>query len=121
MKKSDFKHLLQSVREMKAVMQGRLKPARTMTFTERELKAMRTYRGAGLSPAFMAARVRSIRQRLGLSQGDFAALLRVPKATLCNWEQGRRKPEGPALSLLLVADRAPEAVLHALHGPKAAS
>ncbi len=35
--------------------------------------------------------------------------------TLQNWEQGRRKPEGPALALLRVAEMAPEVVLKALH------
>jgi len=35
--------------------------------------------------------------------------------TLQNWEQGRRRPDGPALALLRVAEVAPEAVLEALH------
>ena len=34
--------------------------------------------------------------------------------TLQNWEQKRREPQGPARSLLRVAEKAPEAILKAL-------
>jgi putative transcriptional regulator len=60
--------------------------------------------------------VKVIRERLGLSQARFAALMGVSPRTLQNWEQGRREPEGPAKALLRVVDRQPEAVLQALHG-----
>ena len=50
-----------------------------------------------------------------LSQSRFAAIIGVSVRTLQNWEQGRRKPEGPARALLRVVEREPEAVLHALH------
>ena len=39
----------------------------------------------------------------------------VSVATLRNWEQGRRTPDGPALALLRVAARNPKAVIEALH------
>lgn len=52
-----------------------------------------------------------IRERLGLSQDEFATVLGVSVRTLQNWEQGRRMPTGPAAMLLRVADRHPEAVL----------
>lgn len=55
--------------------------------------------------------VQSIRERMGLSQSAFAALLGVSSRTLQDWEQGRRQPTGPARSLLRVADRHPEALL----------
>lgn len=55
--------------------------------------------------------VRSIRERMGLSQSAFAALLGVSARTLQDWEQGRRQPTGPARSLLRVAERHPEALL----------
>ncbi|MFN2309771.1 MAG: helix-turn-helix domain-containing protein [Gammaproteobacteria bacterium] len=55
--------------------------------------------------------VQSIRQRMGLSQSAFAALLGVSARTLQDWEQGRRQPTGPARSLLRVAERHPEALL----------
>lgn len=116
MKKADFESLKTGLREAVAIERGRMKAARELRFTPRELKALRARRGKGFPAAFLSAKVRSIRDRLGLSQAEFAGLLRVSKSTLQNWEQGRRAPEGPALSLLLVADRAPKAVLEALHG-----
>ena len=41
----------------------------------------------------------------------FAELLGISPATLRNWEQGRRKPEGAARVLLCVAAKYPKAVL----------
>ncbi len=55
--------------------------------------------------------VKRIRARYNLPQSRFAALMGISVATLRNWEQGRRTPEGPARMLLLVAARHPEAVL----------
>ena len=55
--------------------------------------------------------VQSIREKIGLSQSAFAALLGVSTRTLQDWEQGRRQPTGPARSLLRVADRHPESLL----------
>jgi putative transcriptional regulator len=45
--------------------------------------------------------VSSIRERTGLSQTKFAALLGVSVRTLQEWEQGRRAPSGAARTLLL--------------------
>ena len=52
-----------------------------------------------------------IRERLRLTQAEFAARLRVSLRTLQEWEQGRRSPSGPALSLLRIADQEPEVFL----------
>jgi len=49
-----------------------------------------------------------IRKNLNLSQKGFAALLNVSERTLQEWEQGRRKPTGPACSLLRIAEKHPE-------------
>jgi putative transcriptional regulator len=49
-----------------------------------------------------------------MSQGDFAARFGISPATLRNWEQGRRQPEGPARVLLAIIDREPQAVQRAL-------
>jgi len=54
--------------------------------------------------------VKRIRANYKLSQGEFAALLGISVATLRNWEQGRRAPEGPARILLQVAAKHPEAL-----------
>jgi putative transcriptional regulator len=58
--------------------------------------------------------VAEIRERLGLSQAEFASLLGVSVRTLQDWEQGRRVPSGAARTLLLVAERNPKAVLEVI-------
>lgn len=60
----------------------------------------------------MPADVRKTRERLSLSQSAFAALMGVSTRTLQDWEQGRRKPSGPAVALLRVANRHPEALIN---------
>lgn len=55
--------------------------------------------------------VSDIRQKTGLSQSRFAALLGVSVRTLQDWEQGRRAPSGAARTLLLVAHKNPKALL----------
>ena len=55
--------------------------------------------------------VSSIREKTGLSQPKFAALLGVSVRTLQEWEQGRRAPSGAARTLLLVAAKNPHALL----------
>jgi putative transcriptional regulator len=55
--------------------------------------------------------VASIRERTGLSQARFAALLGVSVRTVQEWEQGRRAPSGAARTLLMVAAKNPEALL----------
>jgi len=52
-----------------------------------------------------------IRDRLALSQEAFARLLGVSVRTLQDWEQGRRRPRGPALALLRIADQYPAVFL----------
>jgi putative transcriptional regulator len=54
--------------------------------------------------------VKRIRANYKLSQGEFATLLGISVATLRNWEQGRRTPEGPARILLQVAAKHPDAL-----------
>jgi putative transcriptional regulator len=60
------------------------------------------------------AEVRHIRARTGLSQAEFARSIGVKKATLLNWEQGRRKPDGPARVLLALIDKEPGIVQRVL-------
>lgn len=91
MKKELFEELLESVREGGAILQGRKKPARSFYVGE--------------------PNVRLLREGYGLTQARFAALMGISVATLRNWEQGRRAPEGSARVLLRVVERHPEAVL----------
>ena len=52
----------------------------------------------------------ALRRFIGLSQTDFARAMEISVHTLRNWEQGRRKPDGPALALLKIAARHPRIV-----------
>jgi len=58
--------------------------------------------------------VAAIRKQSGLSQSAFAARYGLPVATVRDWEQGRRAPEGAARAYLTVIAREPEAVARAL-------
>lgn len=60
------------------------------------------------------ADIAAIRKRLGLSQARFPLYFGISPATLRDWEQGRRHPEGSAKVLLRVINKEPEAVLRAL-------
>ena len=55
--------------------------------------------------------VKAIRAKTKLSQAKFAAKLRVPVATLRDWEQHRRSPDAPARTLLGMVDADPKAAL----------
>ena len=94
MKESDFNKLISSVKQAGKIRRGKMKPARVTSFNP--------------------ADVRSIRKKLGKSQSEFALMIGVSVATLQNWEQGRRKPEGPARALLKIAEENPTAVAQAL-------
>lgn len=95
MDKTLFKDLLQSLDEAKVLARARRK---------------------GAAAALVAPDVQAVRERTGLSQAEFARLMRVSTRTLQNWEQHRRQPTGPAAALLTMVAAAPEAVLRTLHG-----
>ena len=95
MKNKGFKELLDSIDQARKIHAGSLKAARVTKF----------------NPIM----VRSIRLKLHASQAAFAHMIGVSIDTLQNWEQGRRRPDGPALALLKVADINPRAVIKALH------
>jgi putative transcriptional regulator len=65
---------------------------------------------------FSAQDVSKIRRRLKISQREFANAFGVTLATIRNWEQGRRIPEGPANVLLAVISKYPKVVFDALRG-----
>lgn len=53
----------------------------------------------------------NIRKQLHLSQKEFSGLMCINLRTLQEWEQGRRKPRGAAISLLKIANKHPEVFL----------
>ena len=95
MKEEMFNELLNSVKQGGEIIRGEWVASREFDFDNPDVKA--------------------IRDQYGLSQAKFAELLGISIATLRNWEQGRRRPEGPARILLSVAAKHPEAILDSLH------
>jgi putative transcriptional regulator len=65
------------------------------------------------------SRVKVLRQRLGMSQAEFAEAFHLPIATLQDWEQHRSTPDAPAQALLLAIERDPEAMRRLLAGTAA--
>jgi putative transcriptional regulator len=54
--------------------------------------------------------IAALRRFVRLSQEQFAQAMGISVHTLRNWEQGRRKPEGPARALLRIAARHPRII-----------
>jgi putative transcriptional regulator len=52
----------------------------------------------------------TLRRFVGLTQVQFAKAMGISVHTLRNWEQGRRRPEGPAVALLRIAARHPKII-----------
>ena len=65
---------------------------------------------------FTPVDVKRIRSNLGMSQNEFASAFGISVSTLRHWERGDRIPHGPALVLLNIVEKEPEAVLKALAG-----
>jgi len=61
-----------------------------------------------------------LRQRLSMTQEEFASALGIPVATLRNWEQGRNGIDPAARSLLILIARDPEGTLATLAAARAA-
>jgi putative transcriptional regulator len=78
-------------------------------FSARELR-----RAKRVVPPPAAEDVRAIRRRLGLTQAQFAARYGFSVETIRNYEQGHRRPAGPARILLKVIASEPDAVTRAL-------
>jgi putative transcriptional regulator len=87
--------ILGSIREARAILRGE---------SEGELVAH-------VPPEFD---VKALRRKLGMSQSRFAKSFGFGLAAVQSWEQGRRRPEGPARVLLKVIEHEPEAVRRAL-------
>ncbi len=63
---------------------------------------------------FAPVDVLDIRARFHATQAEFARMIGISVETLRNWEQGKRRPQGPARALLRVAAANPTAVADAL-------
>jgi len=64
---------------------------------------------------FTPVDVKAVRSKVGMTQVEFAAAFGISLGTLRHWERGDRTPQGPALVLLNVVAKEPEAVLRALN------
>ena len=95
MKNDDFQLLVASIKEAGEIKSGKKNASSVFEMHAPDIKA--------------------VRNSMGMSQSEFALMIGVSARTLQNWEQGRRKPEGPAKALLRVVARNPRAVLDALH------
>jgi len=92
MEEAEFNRLKASVRQAKAIMKGELVPGRVRI----------------MEPPALA---RSAREKLGMTQEQFAMILHTSVSTVRSWEQGKRNPT-PATELLLkVANKHPETIL----------
>jgi putative transcriptional regulator len=60
--------------------------------------------------------VAALRERLGLSQTEFALRYRLSAASLRNWEQGRRRPPGGISVYLALIAAYPREIAHLLDG-----
>ena len=89
-------HLLDSMKELRAHLRGEVQLSETVYHVPPETD------------------VRALRETLGLSQADFAALFGFNVRSLQDWEQGRRRPEIPIRAYLAVIQRDPQAVIRAL-------
>jgi putative transcriptional regulator len=96
MDKELFEQLHQSMKEAVAIAKGEMQPSRVFMVELPDVKA--------------------VREKTGLSQSVFAAMIGVKVKTLQNWEQHRRNPTGAAAALLTIFDREPETAMKVLHG-----
>jgi putative transcriptional regulator len=108
-----IRRTLDQVRRVKP----RLNRAKISATTERDIRRHMVEDGqdpaaplAGFAPVIPP---QMLRKHLGMTQTEFAQALRIPLATLRNWEQGRVLPDPAARSLLTIVARNPKAALKA--------
>lgn len=94
MKKELFNQLTESIKQAGKIRRGKLPASRRTVIADPD--------------------VGQIRKKYSMNQQEFAALLGISVGTLRNWEQGRRKPHGPAKVLLKIAEKKPKAILESL-------
>jgi putative transcriptional regulator len=89
-----FEDLSKSIKEAGKIRRGEIKASRVFTYN--------------------AVAIRKLRESVNVSQSKFARMIGVSVDTVQNWEQGRRRPRGPAMALLRVFQRNPKVVVGAL-------
>jgi DNA-binding XRE family transcriptional regulator len=110
---------LKAKRAVEAAMEGRANVLEVSTVESspalgRELRCF----GFGMSSvAPVSVDVKKLRERLGLTQEQFALRFGLELDAVRNWEYGRREPDVAAKSYLTVIERDPEAVQEALAVP----
>ena len=95
MDKQLFDDLVKSLKEARLISKGQRQPSRRFDIDHPDVKF--------------------VREQVGLSQTEFAQMMRVSVKTLQNWEQHRRSPTGPAAALLKIVATSPELALRSLH------
>ena len=95
MKDEDFDGLLESIDQARAFARGE------------RVEGLRVH-------AKQPVDIVAVRKQTGLTQEEFSRQIGVSTATLRNWEQGRRQPEGPARILLAMLARDPAIVARTL-------
>jgi putative transcriptional regulator len=98
--------LIEVLTEARAVARGDAEPAR-------RVRRPMTARTTAVQPprAYDAQSIQEIREKMGLSQAVFARVLNASSDTVKAWEQGKRQPDGMALTLLEIADLHPKVLL----------
>ena len=91
----NFDELVKSMKEAIAIEKGTQKPSRKFTYTPLDVKA--------------------IREKTHKSQIEFSNMLGINVGTLRNWEQGIRKPDGAATTLLRLVAANPQFVESVLY------
>ena len=89
-----FDELKNSLEHAIDVSRGRKKPNRIFEYNDVEIA--------------------NIRRALNMSQQELANLIGTSKVTVENWEQGRRRPTGPARALLKILKTKPKVAVTAL-------
>ena len=95
MEQTLFDDLVQSLKEAQAIAKGEVKASRRFEVAPPDVKA--------------------VREKIGLTQNEFAKLMRVSIKTLQNWDQHRRNPTGPAAALLNIVSTNPDVAIKSLH------
>jgi putative transcriptional regulator len=90
-------------------------PFRSLHLAARDLRAvgaldkatMRQFDIACLTPiaTLKPQAIRRIREHARMSQSIFALALNVTTSLVSQWERGEKKPSGPSLKLLTLADK----------------